>query len=79
MEWKESAREASIPEANDQDHDRQHLTHVIEVAAHHQQLSQSQADENHFAGNQRPPVVDGLVFRTVERRLHRKWGLAPAA
>jgi NitT/TauT family transport system permease protein len=24
-------------------------------------------------------VVDGLVFRTVERRLHRKWGLAPAA
>jgi len=24
-------------------------------------------------------VVDGLVFRTVERRLHQKWGLAPAA
>lgn len=24
-------------------------------------------------------VVDGLVFRTLERRLHQKWGLAPAA
>ena len=24
-------------------------------------------------------VVDGLVFRTVERRLQKKWGLAPAA
>jgi ABC-type nitrate/sulfonate/bicarbonate transport system permease component len=23
-------------------------------------------------------VVDGLVFKTIERHLQRKWGLAPA-
>jgi len=23
-------------------------------------------------------LVDGLVFRTVERRLQNKWGLSPA-
>jgi NitT/TauT family transport system permease protein len=23
-------------------------------------------------------IVDGLVFRTIERRLQHKWGLSPA-
>jgi NitT/TauT family transport system permease protein len=23
-------------------------------------------------------IVDGLVFKTIERHLQRKWGLAPA-
>jgi hypothetical protein len=23
-------------------------------------------------------IVDGLVFKTIEKRLHQRWGLAPA-
>jgi NitT/TauT family transport system permease protein len=24
-------------------------------------------------------IVDGLVFKTIEQRLQRRWGLAPAS
>ena len=36
----------------DQDHDCDHLTHVIQIAAHHEQLPKPETDENHFAGDQ---------------------------
>src|SRR6266550_2505489 len=39
----------------DQNHDSDYLAHIVQVAAHHQLLSEAEADKDHLAGNQRSP------------------------
>src|SRR5881296_2615200 len=48
----------------DKNHDGDYLAHVIQVAPHHEQLSQTEADEDHLAGNQRAPGESPALFQS---------------
>src|SRR6266536_2612507 len=54
-----------VAEDDDQNHDGDHLAHVVEVAAHHQQLAQAQAEEDHLGLNQRTPRKGPSLFHAV--------------
>ena len=44
-----------VAEGDDQEHDSDHGTHIVQVAAHHQHLAEAEAEVKHFCGDQRTP------------------------
>src|SRR5882757_3795898 len=59
---------------DDQDHHGNYLTHIVEVAAHHEQLAESKTEEDHFGLDQRPPSESEALFQTgdYERQASRQ-------
>src|ERR1700730_11545276 len=44
-----------VAEDDNQNHHRHYLAHIAQIATHHQQLTQTEAEKNHFRLDQRPP------------------------
>src|SRR6266496_5102882 len=44
-----------VAEGDDQNHDGDDSAHVVEVAAHHQNLAEAETEIKHFSGNERAP------------------------
>src|SRR5579871_948806 len=44
-----------VAKSNDEDHHGDDSAHVVQVAAHHQNLSEAEAEVEHFCGDQRTP------------------------
>ena len=44
-----------VTEGDDQEHDGDHGAHVVQVAAHHENLAEAKAEVKHFGGDQRAP------------------------
>src|ERR1700692_3194388 len=62
-----------VSNCDNQHHDCNHLTHVVEVATHHQQLPETQTNEDHFAGNQRAPGKRPALLETGENERQAGW------
>src|SRR5579872_1140469 len=44
-----------VAERNNQNHDRDDCAHVIQVASHHQDLSETETEIQHLGGDERTP------------------------
>src|SRR6266850_222856 len=55
------------PNENDDHHHCHHLADVIEVAPHHQKLTQAETDENHFSREERAPSEGPALFQAGDQ------------
>src|SRR5438270_6626990 len=53
-----------VAESDDQDHHRDDGAHIVQVAAHHQNLAEAETQVKHFGGDQRAPGKGPALLET---------------
>ncbi len=53
-----------VAKGDDEDHDGDDGAHIVQVAAHHQNLSEAEAEVEHFGGDQRAPRERPALLQT---------------
>src|SRR5271166_2989628 len=62
-----------VADGDNQDHDGDDGAHVIQVAAHHQDLAEAEAEVKHFSSNERAPGKGPSLLQTGNNEGQAGW------